>query len=333
MKLFWRILALAAGITFFAWYLSRVGWDQIWGTLQRLGPFAPLVLLPYLVVYGVDCLAWTQTLPRKNIPFFTLLRIRWAGESVNNVLPSVYIGGEAVKVCLLRAHGISAAEGTTSAIVSKTAQTLAQLAFILAAGAVLSTLVDGQTGLHGGIWIVVLGGLAAVAALFWAQSQGLFRLIFAALRSLRCRIAWLDRRETKLRHLDETIVDFYRRQPGRFGASTALYLGGWLLDSVEIYLVAYLLGMPIHWTQALVVEAFTGIAKALGMWIPGSVGVQESGIILMGRMAGLPDALGATYALIRRFREVIFAVAGLLFLYGDESLRAAEPNAATQLIK
>ena len=93
------------------------------------------------------------------------------------------------------------------------------------------------------------------------------------------------------------------------------------MDSFEIYLVAQLLGMPIAWSQAVVVEAFTGVAKALGMWIPGSLGVQESGIVLMGRLLGLPDTLTASYALIRRGRELVFAAAGLLLLYANDPLR------------
>ena len=84
---------------------------------------------------------------------------------------------------------------------------------------------------------------------------------------------------------------------------------------VEIYLVSHLLGMPISWSQAIVMEAFTGVAKALGMWLPGSLGVQESGIILLGRLAGLPPALAAAYAIIRPIRELIFVAIGMLLLY------------------
>jgi uncharacterized membrane protein YbhN (UPF0104 family) len=130
--------------------------------------------------------------------------------------------------------------------------------------------------------------------------------------------------------LDQTIQHFYRGRPRRFYASAALYFGGWLLDAVEIYLVALWLGLPITWAQAIIVEAFTGIAKALGMWIPGSLGVQESGIVLVGRIAGLPDTLTASYPLLRRARELIFAAAGLGLLYSDAALRkTADVNPAT----
>lgn len=331
MKLPWRILVLAAGLSFFGWYLADVGLGAVWNAVRSLGLGAPLLLLPYLIVYGVDCAAWARTLPPHEVPFLTLLRIRWAGESVNNVVPSAYVGGEAVKVCLLRNQGVSATAGATSAVVSKTAQSAAQLAFVLIASAALLTLGQSWPGLWAGLTLVALGGSVLMALLFWMQRAGFFRMIFALLRALRWHPRFLEERRARLLHLDETIQGFYRAHPRQFCASAALYFAGWLLDCVEIYLVAQMLGLPITWVQALVVEAFTGMAKALGMWVPGSLGIQESGIVLMGRVAGLPDTLCASYALIRRARELIFAAVGLLFLYADGTMRmTAQPNAAVR---
>ena len=102
-------------------------------------------------------------------------------------------------------------------------------------------------------------------------------MLIALSEELRLKFPALEARKAKLLELDATIVSFYRREPRRFYASTLLYLVGWMLDTVEIYLVAQLLDMPITLSQAVVMEAFTGVAKVLGMWLPGSLGVQESG--------------------------------------------------------
>lgn len=330
MKRFWQFGVLGAGIAFFTWYLSRVGLDQVWAAAKRLGPFAPLILLPYLTVYLIDCVAWRWTLPASGISFLTLFRIRWAGESVNNVLPSAYVGGETVKVLLLRNHGVSGAEGATSAVVSKTAQSVAQLMFVLLASVILYKLAEGQPALQVAALGVVACGAAAIAALFWVQRFGFFRIVLSLWRILKLKSSTVERWKGRLLELDQTIFGFYRGHPGRFYASTGWYLGGWLLDSLEIYLIAYWLDLPIAWTQAMVVEAFTGVAKAAGMWVPGSLGVQESGIVLVGSVAGLPDTLSATYALIRRAREVVFSAAGLILLYSDGTLRRTpEANTAT----
>jgi uncharacterized protein (TIRG00374 family) len=317
MRLFWRLFFLAAGLALFGWYISRTGVETVWRSLLSLGPWAPLVLVPYFLVYNLDCLAWAQILPRRarKIRFLTLLRIRWCGESLNNLVPSANVGGETLKVLLLRSHGIAASEGATSAIVSKSAQTLAQLSFVLLASCVFLSVLRTESAVRAGLLFICVVGCAGVAALFWVQSIGIFRLLIAFSEKLRLDFRFLERKKARLREIDRTIVAFYKQGPLRFYRASFLYLSGWILDTLEIYLVAHLLEMPISWSQALVVEAFTGVAKALGMWIPGSLGVQESGIVLMGRLAGLPDTLCAAYAVIRRARELIFAGTGMLLLY------------------
>jgi uncharacterized membrane protein YbhN (UPF0104 family) len=134
---------------------------------------------------------------------------------------------------------------------------------------------------------------------------------------LRVKLGWLEKRRAKILEVDRTILGFYRNHRRRFYASTGFYFGGWLLDTLEIYLAAHLLGMPITWVEAFAVEAFIGVAKILGLWVPGSLGVQESGIVMLGRLAGCPDTLSVAYALLRRAREVIFAGIGWLLLYTD----------------
>jgi hypothetical protein len=58
------------------------------------------------------------------------------------------------------------------------------------------------------------------------------------------------------------------------------------------------------------------------MWIPGALGVQEGGLLLAGRWAGLPEPFCLAYAVLRRAREAVFAGTGWLFLYlGHVNLR------------
>jgi glycosyltransferase 2 family protein len=331
MKNFWRILALLAGLALFGWYLSRADLRSVGESLARLGWLAPLVLVPYLFVYGADCLGWKFSFPPETkVSFWTLFRIRWAGEAVNNVVPSAYVGGEAVKVYLLRKHGVPAGPGTSAAVVSKTAQTLAQVLTIVLASIAFLQIAGDKPGLRTGMSLVLIAGLAVMAGLFWIQRRGIFGTALSVAKVLRLKLAFLDQRREKILGVDQAIIGFYRHHRPRFYASTGFYLAGWLIDTLEIYLVAHLLGMPITWSQALAVEAFIGVAKVLGMWVPGSLGIQESGIIMLCRLAGLPDTLGVAYAILRRAREVIFAIIGWLLLYADNAslraIKAAPPS-------
>lgn len=323
MKFALKLLLLGVGLALFGWYVQRVGLAEIAAALRQLGWAAPLVLVPYSVVYVVDGLGWRWTLPAKlSLGFLALLRIRWAGEAVNNVVPSAYVGGEAVKVFLLRQRGVPAPVAMSAAIVSKSAQTVAQIGFIALAAFALLLIAPDQPGLKPALAVVLVGGLATVALSFWLQRRGVFRSFLGLADRLGVSQVWLSGRRAGWLETDRTIGTFYREHRGRMLASVLSYLGGWLLDSVEIYVVAHLLGQPINWLQAISVEALIGVAKMMGMWIPGALGVQESGLLLAGRWAGLPEPFCLAYAVLRRAREAVFVVIGWLFLYlGHVSLR------------
>jgi uncharacterized membrane protein YbhN (UPF0104 family) len=202
--------------------------------------------------------------------------------------------------------------GASSVVAGKTAQFLAQVVFI-AAGSIAGAgnLPPGAPARTGMLAMTALA-IALVGLLFWVQQRGMFRTLVKILP-----IRALTSRADSLRQLDERIFEFYRNDRPHFALSTAAYLSGWLADSLEILLVSHLLGMPIDFTQALAVEAFISVAKGLGIFVPGALGVQESGIVFLCYVFGLPPALGISYAIIRRGREVVYAAIGGLFLYAD----------------
>src|SRR5207248_419231 len=72
------------------------------------------------------------------------------------------------------------------------------------------------------------------------------------------------------------------------------------------------------WNHALAFEAFIGVAKALGVFAPAALGVQESGVIFLFYLFGLPSGLAAPYAIIRRARELTFVLIGGSLLYTEE---------------
>jgi uncharacterized membrane protein YbhN (UPF0104 family) len=88
---------------------------------------------------------------------------------------------------------------------------------------------------------------------------------------------------------------------------------------LEVLLVAHLVGIPVTWQEALAIEAFASVAKAIGAFAPGSIGVQESGIVVLFRLFGLPDVLGIAYAILRRGRELLYVIVGGALLLTEET--------------
>lgn len=321
MKLALKIIVAVLGLALFAWFIQKAGPGEIARAFAHLGWFAPIALLPFGLVYLLDTLGWRFAFGKEGAPavgFATLLRIRWAGESINTVLPSAYIGGEAAKVHLLHKRGVPRMRSASSVVAGKTAQVVAQVFFIAVGSIAGAANLPPESPARVGMLIITALATALVVTLLWLQRRGMFGTL-AAVLPLRA----LKNRAEKLRQLDERIFEFYRKDRPHFVLSTAAYFGGWMADTLEILLVSHLLGMPIDFSQALAVEAFISVAKALGIFVPGALGVQESGIVFLCYLFGLPPALGISYAIIRRGREVVYAAIGGMFLYaGGLSFRS-----------
>jgi putative membrane protein len=318
----------ALGLALFGWFVYRAGPAEILKVFAQIGWWLPLALLPYFVVYGIDTLAWRFAFGAgRRPPFLTLFRIRWAGEAINNLIPTAYVGGEAIKTWLLHRRGIPLATATTSVVVSKTLQVAAQVVFI-AMGAVLAVVqLRAGSPARPAFAIVAVLSVVALLVLIWIQSRGLFSC--ARMLATRLRLRFLESRQAQLRELDDRIFGFYHQQPRAALASGLTYLGGWMGDAFEVFIVSRLLGFPMDYPTALAIESFISVAKALGIFVPGSLGVQESGVWFLFGVFGFSQPQAAAYAIVRRGRDLIYAAIGTGLLYAEGgSLRGMAAAAA-----
>ena len=324
MKTRLRIVLLLAGLALFGWFIHHAGWERLRAAFTELGWWAPLALAPYAVVFTIDTIGWRFTFcgAAAVVRFVPFWFIRLAGEAVNNVIPSMYVGGEAAKVYLLHKRGVPVVTSTSASIRSKTAQSVAQSIFI-AMGATVAAwqLPDSQQTAKVIFGVIAGGAFAFMAALFWLQRRGMTVTLLSAVRRLGFRLKWLDAREEKLRQLDRKIYGFYTEDRRSFYWCTGSYLAGWMFDIVEIMLVAHLLGFgaEVSWAHAFAIEAFISVARGFNTVVPGALGVQDFSVVGLFKLFGLPDELGLKYAIIRRGRDVVFAVLGWAFLYFDEA--------------
>jgi hypothetical protein len=63
--------------------------------------------------------------------------------------------------------------------------------------------------------------------------------------------------------------------------------------------------------EAVALESLGMAARGAGFAIPGSLGVQEAGFILVGSLTGVPAEQAVALSMVKRVRELIFGLAGL----------------------
>jgi uncharacterized membrane protein YbhN (UPF0104 family) len=101
----------------------------------------------------------------------------------------------------------------------------------------------------------------------------------------------------------------------------------WLLGVAEIYLIFQLIGHPISWGDAWIIESMVQLVRTATFFIPAGLGSQEGALMLgCGALTGLPG-LGMSVALVRRSRELVW-IAVSLALASMYSVSAATAHAA-----
>jgi glycosyltransferase 2 family protein len=318
----WRYLLLTLGVLTLGLLVWHIGPDKIYEAAARLGPGALLVvLIPSFLMYVFEAYGWRLTLGAgaDGIAFWKILAIRTAGEVVNMTTPTAYVGGEPLKAYLLQRYRIPLVEGLASVVIAKTIMTLAQVLFILV-GIALAFWTLGSSGSSGQIAAAALLTTAllffGVAAFIFVQKRGLFMWLLRTLRKIGLHIPFLEAREEKLRSLDEIILTFYTKDRSAFYASTCLYLMGWLAEAVEVYVIIFYLGGPTSVLSAISIGALSVFIKGGTFFIPGSLGAQDGGNLLLLKAFGYSDVTGITFAFLRRFRELVWIGIGLICLAG-----------------
>jgi len=305
-------LLLWQGVTPFEQALERMGW--------------PLLTIPFffLLPMLLACWSWQVLYPRNETPSLGLTYYaNWIGLSVNWLLPVAQIGGEIVRVHLLSRRGFTVPRTAAVMVADKTVQVATLILYgLFGLTLFLGQLLDG-TILTGAL--TGMGLLSIALVLFYRiQHAGLFD------RSSR----WLDRLTGSLRlpamndgarTADGELVALYQRRR-RLVAAVLLRLGFRVLWAGEIYLVLWMLGYPVTFTEAVILESLTQLVRAAAFAIPAGIGAQEGALVLVGAALGLPTDIGLGLALAKRLRELAIGIPGLVLWHLEESRRLIQPR-------
>ena len=111
--------------------------------------------------------------------------------------------------------------------------------------------------------------------------------------------------------MDKDIKKFYAQNRKKFFLSVFWNFLAWFAGAFEVYFVGKLMGLPIGFPEAWLLEALIQVLRIITFFIPSSIGVQESGIVLIFAQFGLPESTSLAFALLRRLREIIWIALGL----------------------
>ena len=289
---------------------------RILEVLAHVGWFGMLVIILFhLPQMLCSALGWRVIAGPGELRPRTWLLLRWIREAVNNLLPLAQIGGEFVVARLLRRRGVPLGAAIGGTIADLMMEMATQVLFTVF-GVVLLVHLVGHTETT---QVVVKGLLFAalvVAAAFAALWLGLAAVIEKAVLRMGRSFGWPA--SAQVGGLHAALVGCYR-SPGRVTAAALWHLVSWLSGGVEVCLVLHFFGHDVGLGGGMIIESLGQAAKAAGFAVPGAIGVQEGGYVIVCRLLGISPEIAIALSLVKRLREVVLGIPGLVLWQRTES--------------
>jgi len=323
-KRYGTALATAVGLGLAVTLVLSTDVAALRAAISRVGLAAPVVVGIQLCVVALAGLGWAPlviTWGRARLRVF--VGLRFVREAVNVLLPVAAVGGDVLGGRLLTRWSVPPGVAAASILSDLTVQLFTQLLF--AALGIVVLAISGKSG------IVVLRaasavgiGALALAGFFAVQRLGFFRLTEVILKWVARR--WPAATSGNAVRLHETLRAIYAR-PRKVALATGLHLAAWLLGTLESFAVLTAIGGVSSLAVALVVESLGQAFRTLGAPVPGALGVQEGGYILLVGLYGMPPETGLALSLTKRIPDLLIGMAGLTAWLGLESGRIGPAGA------
>ncbi|MDG2304859.1 MAG: lysylphosphatidylglycerol synthase domain-containing protein [Candidatus Binatia bacterium] len=301
---------LLVGIVLFVALIAREGVGEVATALSVAGWGLLAVAAFHLVPIFADAMGWRRLLAtRSPISIRTALYARWIGESVNGLLPVAQVGGSVVKANLVSRRGVPGAFAGASVVVDITTLVGSQIVFTLLGLALLIAEFGGHelapTALAGTVLMALL-----LFGFYLAQRRGMFGAMARGLRRLAPGggpSAFTDEAES----IDADVAQLYGESRAVL-AALAWHLVAWVVGAGEVWLALWLLGHPVDLSTALLLESLGQAVRAAAFAIPGALGVQEGGYVLLGQVLGIGPETALALSLSKRVRELTLGLPGLV---------------------
>jgi putative membrane protein len=299
-----------AGVGLLIALLVHEGAGQVAAAIAHAG-WGLLILIPYHLLQTLsDSAGWLILIPKENrIPMTRNFFIHWIGESINNLLPTARVGGDIVIARLAAMWGVPLRTATAAIIVDVTIGIVTKVIYIVMA-CILFVGTTGRTDLVRPSLVAVAAGALAVTGFYVVQRAGIFKWGAMLASRLAKSPAW-DSLVQGGESLDQAIRLVYTRRYAIAGCSF-FWVSSWLIACGEVWIALRVLGLRPSFATAVILESAALAIRGAAFLVPGAVGVQEGGYVLLGNLLGISGEIALALSLLRRARELALGIPGLI---------------------
>ncbi|MDE2335031.1 MAG: flippase-like domain-containing protein [Rhodospirillales bacterium] len=291
----WRLLMVAAAAAAVTALVAWVGVRPISAAVWHAAWAIPVAVAVHAVQLAMSGRAWRLLLGKAAPGQPRMALLRWLREAINSMLPVAQIGGGIATVRMLAQTGMTLTHATAATTLDVMIEAAAMTPPVLVALALLGA---GQPmALIGGFAAVLLG----LGGFFVAQRMGLFRLA----------------ERFGLPGLHDALLELHAN-PGPLLGAGLWHLFAWLLGTAETWVALLAMGADASLRSAFILETLGMVARAAGFAVPGALGVQEAGFVVVGQLVGIPADAAIAVSMIKRVRELLVGLPGLIVWQAHE---------------
>jgi putative membrane protein len=287
-----------------------------------------------LLVIGVRAIAvtfaglcWWLLIPSEVAPrprVCAMLRI--VREGVNTLLPLTQVGGDVVAVRLLTFWGLAGPLAAATLLIDVLLQAATQFFFALTGLALLGVRGGSDSFVRDSAIALALAGLGLLG-FYIVQRQWGEKLFTGLLQRIAGGREWAVHGTVET--LFTNLHKLYARR-GPLAASFFGHLAVWFIGAMEVWIALNAMGYEVTYSAALSIEGLAQAARGAAFAVPGAVGVQEAGLILLCGLFGIPAQSALALSLIKRAADIGVGGPGLIVWQTLEASRLAKKKAAAQ---
>ena len=325
-----QTIAFLLGALLLVYLIRTVGVEPIFSALSRVGFGFFVVVAANGARHMLRTVAMRLSVApeHRRFSFLQAFAARLGGESMSFLTFAGPLLGEATKVALLRKR-VPLVHGVPALVVDNLLYNLSVVLLIFG-GAMLMLFAYPVPAVARQVLIVIAAiaflGLIA-AALATRKRVTLLTNIIDRLARRGFRPKFLRTRRHHIYRVELTVYGFYKRRRAAFFSMIGLDLASHVTSVLEVYITLKMLGFVPRVDAAYIIESLTKVINFAFAFVPGTIGVYETGNGIILRTLGYTTAIGVALAIVRKAAIVFWTVIGLFIITGR-----ALPNAWARVL-
>lgn len=312
------ILSAAIGLAIIAAAVIAADPKTVAAAIAQAGWATAAVVGLRLVAVTAAGLTWWLLFPAHPRPRpYVCALLRIVREGTNTLLPLAQIGGDVIGARLLTFWKIPGPLAAATVIVDVLVQAGTQFLYALVGFALVIAVGVGDSFIHDVAWALLAAALALLG-FYVAQRHWGEKLLNALLKRLARGREW---------QINGTFEAVFRQlhavydRRGALAATVVCHLVVWFIGALEVWVALRAMGYQITYADAVAIESLAQAARGAAFAVPGAVGVQEGGLVVLCALFGIPAHSALAVSLMKRTADILIGVPGLIAWHMLETRR------------